>query len=437
MGELPTLMDQETTLKMFTRKGKAAAAVAVGALVFSALAGAPPSGADPQQFTALVGVGSDTTQEVMNAMAGFNQGIQYEPIISSNGLITASWDATNAGDPTPSCIITRTGFGAFQRPNGSTEGRIALSEAIDPAAVDSGGGLAAGYGTGAVNCGAGLYSSTVGQVDFARSSSGPKTCSGAACRLTQIPFGRDGLGYAYYGNGVTPVTTFTRAELQAIFTTSTPQLFDPDGAGGPLPPHEVIGCDIQTGSGTRSSWATAMGSTTAIIQAGTADCAIGGTQQFMQEHDADGFYAVASNAAFAGKQVLVAHSGSTWIAQANGVSLDRGATARANGVDLGSIINAAGTNLGKPYTGTGPLAPSSTFYTDTTFGRDLYTVVNRTAVGIPGNPAIKSLFVGTTSALCSETATLNSFGILDILTRPTNPCGSTAVESRLLQATDR
>ena len=43
--------------------------------------------ADPQQYTAFAGVGSDTTEGVMNAMAGFSNGRFY----SFNADLTERW----------------------------------------------------------------------------------------------------------------------------------------------------------------------------------------------------------------------------------------------------------------------------------------------------------------------------------------------------------
>ena len=55
------------------------------------LLGSPPrppspaaslAGADPQQSLALVAVGLDTTQPIMNALAGYENGIAYKSIMS-------------------------------------------------------------------------------------------------------------------------------------------------------------------------------------------------------------------------------------------------------------------------------------------------------------------------------------------------------------------
>ena len=98
-----------------------------------------------------------------------------------------------------------------------------------------------------------------GLVDFARSSAGP---SAAGTTLTYIPFGRDGLSFAYYRNGGAPVTTLTSAQLTSLFCTG-PQII-----GGV----EIVPCGIQTGSGTFTFWNTALGITAAQEATGTATC---------------------------------------------------------------------------------------------------------------------------------------------------------------------
>ena len=63
------------TMFKSTRKSKmvkvAAAAAAVGSIAAIGLVGNSPAQADPQFPSAFVGVGSDTTQDVLNALAGY------------------------------------------------------------------------------------------------------------------------------------------------------------------------------------------------------------------------------------------------------------------------------------------------------------------------------------------------------------------------------
>jgi hypothetical protein len=110
------------------------------------------------------------------------------------------------------------------------------------------------------------------------------------------------------------------------------------------------------------------------------------------------------------------------------VAVDRSATARTNGVDLAAITDGS-TPLGQPYTGTAPNeVPNTTYYSDTAFGYNLFTVVPSNKIsGFTQNLALESLFVGSGSALCSSTAqtTAHTFGF-DSLTVAEGTCGSTS-----------
>lgn len=368
-----------------TKAFRGTAALAAGLSVAGLVANAVPSAtADPKAATALVGVGSDTTQDVMNALAGFNNGINYTPVqssVASGQKQITSWDATPVG----TCITPKTPGATFDRPNGSTNGRKALSRSMDGAL----------WGTTA--CGAGGKVIT-GLVDFARSSAGPAS---AGTDLTYIPFGRDAMSFAYSANGVAPVTTLTSAQLNALYTVG-PQTID--GV-------EIIPCLPQTGSGTYQFWLTAVGATAS--QAGAATMACGQ----VQENDAAGLKAKGDG--FPGKQVVIGFSAANFISQSNGVAPSQ----LAAGVDLGSI-----DALGKPYTGTGSsLSPSATFYASTKYGRDVYNVVPTAKLGgfATVNADFKSLFVGTGSAICSAAAqtTVNAFGFLSL----GSACGSTTL----------
>src|SRR5262245_14633935 len=174
--------------KRLSKAARGAAALAVlSAAAMSMVGGAPSANADPKWPNALVGHGSDTTQDVVGALAGEESGVFYTPIVSnaaSGAKVLNSWDATGSA-----CVTPRAPGASIERGNGSTNGRRILSRAID-------GGL---WGTAAA-C---ANKPTSGLVDFARSSSGP---SGSGTQLTYIPFGRDALSFGYAVNGVTAVT---------------------------------------------------------------------------------------------------------------------------------------------------------------------------------------------------------------------------------------
>jgi len=394
-----------TTLK--SRVARATAAAAAAALMAgTSVMGGTPAGADPKQFAGLTGVGSDTTQAILNAFAGHENGLNYTPLQSSTASgkrQIASFDAIGTD-----CITTKAGTNpagpTFLRPNGSTNGRKALSRAIDggtfPAATALCGGPKA----------------MAGQINFARSSA---YTAGATTELTYIPFARDALSFAYYRSSGASVTTLTSGQLTSLFETG-PQIID--GV-------EIVPCGIQTGSGTYQFWNTALTLTVAEEAAGTATCEAATPVGRLQENDGDDLKAKGDSAALLGKQVIVGFSAANFVAQINGVAVDR----TPAGVDLGAI-----DALGKPYTGsvgTPPIAPSDTFYSSPTYGRDVYNVVSTVLLGGPpaANGDLKTMFVGGTSAVCSPavtgpTGTRPLFGY----GAPVLACGATTLRGPLL-----
>jgi hypothetical protein len=392
------------------------AATAVTALLGLAalLVGGDAANADPKQQTAFVGVGSDTTQDIGNAFAGFvplpaaqGGGSNFVPIQSSaaTGRVQQiNFDATGSA-----CITTKPGGTAFLRPNGSSNGRRALSRALDggtwPASTSSCGGV----------------KSTAGLVDFARSSAG--VSPGGTGPLTYIPFGRDGLSFGYWAEpGVTPVTTLTSAQITSLHNTG------PLVIGGVT----VYACEIQNGSGTYATWRDKIGSTDALMDVGTADCSPNpdSSPLTLQENDGNGLKfageTLAALPAHASEnvQVIVGFSAANFIAQTNGVVTSQ-LPSPAGTVNLGAI-----DSLGQPYTGSvsaPPIAPSSTFYASTTYGRDVYNVVSTARIGNPAgaNLDYKTMFVGPSSAVCQATTTISNFGFQAPVL---NPCGDTSLQ---------
>ena len=104
-----------------------ATTLSVGSLLLNHTA---PAGADPRNV--LVGVGSDTTQDVVGGLAGV--GIQPTVPLVGGVRVLASFDAALSSGgvtQTGTCITPKPGAPTFDRPNGSTNGRKALSRAID------------------------------------------------------------------------------------------------------------------------------------------------------------------------------------------------------------------------------------------------------------------------------------------------------------------
>ena len=359
--------------------------------------------ADPKQYTALIGVGSDTVQDVMNAYAGATNGTNYTPLQSSAATGSRqliSFDAIPPAGVSGTCITPKLGGPTFTRPNGSSAGRRALSRAID------------GTGYGEVTCGGPIDVS--GQVNFARSSAGP-AAGDVGTALTYIPFGRDAVSFATYrATGGAAVTTLTRAQLTSLFTTG-PQVI----AGV-----RIVPCGIQTSSGTYTFWNTVTTATATQEATATAECNAFVATGRAEENDGTALKARGDLAA-AGDQVIIGFSAASFIAKSNGVAPG----APPAGVGIGSVSNnGSGVNLGSPVSGVAPnLNESATFYGDATFGRNVYTVWSTPIVTGIGNNDVKSLVVGATSALCAAGTTRDTFGFL-----ASTSCGSTALQGSLI-----
>lgn len=396
-------------MSILTRRSKAtraAGALAVVALAAgTSLVGGSPAGADPKQFSALSGVGSDTTQDIMNALAGFSSGTNYTPIqssVASGQRQEISFDATGS-----TCITPKPTGVSMNRPNGSSAGRRALSRAIDGQP----------YGDTAGPCGA---KSVSGLIDFARSSAGP-TAGDTGTALTYVPFGRDGVSFGYYANGVaSPVTSLTQQQLNSLFTTG-PQTIN--GVS-------VIPCGIQTSSGTFAFFNTVTGANPSQESTATTTCNNAGNGQRLQENDGNGLKAKGD--AQVGSEVVVGFSAANFISQSNGVVTSQ----LPAGVGLGAISdNGSGTSLGLPYSGTAPnLTPNPTFYNDAKFGRNVYNVVDTALVTGFGNVDLKTILGITASpnSICASGAQtiVNRFGFLSVAT-----CGSVALKGSLLTGT--
>ena len=236
-----------------TKIGLAAALATASA--FACVLGVGTAQADPTgtpTYRALSGVGSDTIQDVMNALSNS---------ITIGGVKQlGSYNATGT-----STIQTKaTGCNSVARPNGSGAGRTALINSL------------------AANSGAGD-----GCLDFARSSKLDLAASSPS--VTYVPFAVDAVSYA-----VTNTSSISRslssADLTAIYhcdstyvgTSSVP-------ASNPANTYDVTPQLPQTGSGTRSYWLGKVGLTEQNITDninGSLACLVNGTKngQIIEEH---------------------------------------------------------------------------------------------------------------------------------------------------------
>jgi hypothetical protein len=408
-----------------------------------------PAGADPAFTTAYTGVGSDTIQDLFDAFNGAepyppftgaspSNPYAYTPLHSSaasGNKAIASFDAIPAGGTaaSPGCIIAKLGGTNFDRPNGSSNGIHALSHAIDTNTANN----SWVNGTASASC-TGTPVNVAGQISFARSSRGPNV-SGTV--LTYIPVARDGLSYMYFhGSGGT-------ADLTALPTTGTNSLQSLyNGGSGTMTigADTVHACLPQSGSGTRNFFVGAIGVTdaNANIAAVNAGCPHDASNSItMEENGGDAFVTWASTLG-ANQDAIIPFSTASWISQANGVALDRSSTARPGTtcgttpcIDLGNPDSIGGAGA-KPYTGTSaPFAPNATYYNFVaptnpvgTYGRDTYVVVPTAKLGTFGDAGLKSLFLGSGSAVCSSAnqATVHTFGFLT-----PSACGSSTLQGGL------
>jgi ABC-type phosphate transport system substrate-binding protein len=354
------------------RLGAVAAAVAAVAFVTTA---AVPAFADPSAggFKALVGVGSDTIQDVMNGMGSKIPAIgSYDAINPTTG---------EKGD----LITTKVGGPAYVRPNGSGQGIQALSYSISGTQWQG--------------------KDITNQVDFARSSSAPKN-NGTA--LTFIPFAQDAVTYAVNqasdfprnlpfdvkdGNGVRNTTALS---LYNIYHCTARQYTATSLAKitiNPLLP--------QSGSGTRTYWEGKLGLDDANLPTCVKD--VNAQGKSVQEHDGTTLTSAGDIVPFSIAQ-YIAQGNHKAIADDTAVNV----VERKGQVALGSIDSTRPLIISGTTVKMNPSFPVN---------RLVYNVV---ATSRLSESAIASTFVGTSSAVCTNTAVIEQFGFATI----GDACGS-------------
>jgi len=338
---------------------KVIALCATVGVALSTVAFAAPALAEPVSGSYVV-VGSDTLQDALNALANGSSISGSAVRSTAGGKAIGSFDATGSVG-----IQTKTNGVRFGRPNGSSDGVKALSRSVDGAAYTSGtvGGPAAVVITG--------------QVDIARSSSGPGSSANADGPLLYVPFGRDALTYAHTGPAAS-FDTLDLATLTGIFNCSITTV-------GGVAVTPVI---PQAGSGTRTDWLSKL-SLTSAYSTSNPSCVVVG-----QEHDTKN---LADGSAFPAN-AITAMSAAQWVAQNTGAGINRIGT--VNPVRIGSPV------AGIPATtGTGvSTVPNATFYANSTWGRDTYVVVEYARVQV-GNAKYDSALDGLIASSAGQSLT--------------------------------
>jgi hypothetical protein len=405
-----------------TRSIRILAALAVasgtaGLASLTAMSSTSSAQADPLASTAEVGVGADVTQDLFDGLSGAAApGTSYTHFLNplttggTSNTTIISFDAfppTGGGSTlSPGAITTKVGGPAFDRPNSTTNGVAALEDEKlgndweNPTASQS-------FTHTEVNL--------TGQINFARAARGPK---GTSTDLTWSPFARDAVAYLFYDHGDGALNSLTTAQLKSLY----------DGNASTIGSDTVDPCLTISGSSPRSNFETAIGVTDSTASQ-FADPACSQIQQ----NSGNAFWTFASTLP-TGTDAIIPISAGDWIGQNNGFDVDESNTARANGLTLGSVTDGSSV-LGQPFTGTGTsLVPNTTYYQDTNYGYNLYTVIPTDVLsGQFVDQNLVSLFTNTATspannaAICQtpiQTEINDHFGF-DSLTAAEGSCGST------------
>ncbi|MCE1174349.1 MAG: substrate-binding domain-containing protein [Propionibacteriales bacterium] len=318
----------------------------VAGLALSTFAAITPAFADPVSGS-YAAVGSDTLDASMNALANGTKVTGSTVRISAGSTPIGSFDAFGS-----SLIQTKPTGPYFVRPEGSGNGVNALIASIrgvsEPTQLWNG-----------VNIG--------GQVDIARSSSGPT--ADANGKLSWVPYARDAVAYAYLpvAGHESDLANLTTAQLKGLYNGTITSI-------GSTTVNVMI---PQNGSGTRKFFLKTIG----VSSDSSCPLTVCSTST-TPENDA-------SKLTVAGS--IIPFSAANYIAQANGVQVN---TIGTSGVLLGAPDGNA------PFTGTGSsLVPASAFY-NTSYGRDTYLVVEyaRVTSGDAKYDATLAALVNSTSA---------------------------------------
>lgn len=344
----------------------AAGVCALAAGVMVGLA-AGPAAADPAGPTTSIevdGGGSDTTQDVMNAIA--------------NDAGYSSWNALNPTTGAAHDLIDTKATAActdISRPNGSSEGVAALRRSLSATST-------ATYPGATWAAGSGCF-------DFARSSSGPGANASTSGQLQYIPFARDGVTVAVGPLSGTDATaiggTFDLAELQAMYSAGTPAVATDGVTYDPRTDDGLTGTEIhllipQAGSGTRNFFSTAMGISSTAPPTWVKDTYVptaGGAAESVQEHD--------GTAVRADHNALMPYSIAQWLAQQSHPDLDRRDGARLQNIGTLSPFDATGVRLNTAF--------------HASLLRDVYNVISRAAVDAGPTNILNAIFVGSNPAV--------------------------------------
>lgn len=367
-----------------------AAASAVLTSALAAVLVAPPAPADPPPIGTLAGVGSDSTQDVMQAIS-VDSGGRIENWHASrlvNGQIAVHDDIVVKGT-------------AITRPSGSADGREALFRSM-------GANRSTSWASSPVPVSSGI-------IGFARSSDQPPSVElSASGDVYYVPFALDAMTFATDDQPIALLNgvSLTLAQLNALYEDCQPVAV-PGGTLNPSQPGGNVDLFVPQTPGRphgEETWDRG------IAPAGYGPCVLHRYDGITGQPVSSGGVAVReddSGPTSLNPAAIVPFSVASWVAQTNGVAPNRlrGATLhRINGVipTLGTPPNEA-TNRAFPFT-----AP-------------VFNVVPAAQISGPPNTATELAFVGPSSAVCANEATITDYGFIALSENTTDPwtCGAT------------
>jgi ABC-type phosphate transport system substrate-binding protein len=384
-------------MRILTRlvTGAAVAAAAVAMAAVPALAD-PPTGVSPRAVD-VVGVGSDTIQNVLDQFS-------HDYNATHAGTKLYSWDATNpkTGAIADNILLKR-GCTVVKRPNGSSAGVTAL--------------------------GANLGGSTAGHpcVDFARSSRDRSA--------TDPPFAPGGIAFVTLaGDAVTYSThavtnapaNLTTADLTLIYECRVTNWRQVGGRNAPIKPFIP-----QTGSGTRSFFLKAIGVTspgtcvsdvpTTAVPSGTLEENEGVNPALNGRNRADVIfpYSIGKWIAQAAHSAKCLNTGCTPV---GGVVCRPGRGQNLFGCDVHGTMVLRSINRTAPTVGTGRSIKINPGFTSA-FVRTLFEVVRYTVGTRDHIPAYLEPFFGARGYVCSTAAAKADLLNYGFIVLPT--CGKT------------
>jgi len=365
--------------------GAATAAAAITALVATPALADPPTGVVPKPRD-VVGVGSDTTEFVLDQLS-----VDYNATHATARLF--SWDAINpANGAEHDTITTKSGSAncKIPRPFGSSEGITALENTLTT--------------TGGAPC-----------VNYARSSRARSATDPST--ISFINLGGDAVTYATQPGTHAP-KNLTTAQLTGIYNCTITNWSQVGGTAAP-----IVAMLPQNGSGTRSFFLGAIGLTTpgsCVSTSATVQGAAGANANTLEENEG-----VAPSLNKNKADVIFPFSVGKWIAErfhsascgtvaqcfAHPTNCHPTATQNMFGCNTHGTMVLNSINGTAPTVGIGGRTTINPAFT-ATFTRLLFDVVNAPAGTVPAS--LKSYF-GPTGFTCTSAVAkkhLKSYGFL-------------------------